>query len=244
MVAEGGTLVGAFRSQAGRNVRRAAAMAARHQKFPRYDVPAALLNVAALELPVILIGIFYGEAATGQFGLAVRVTGWPAAMATAALAQLYYPRANEEFVASGNARTITVESLRGLIRTGVPLYAGVVVLAPWVFPPLFGDAWRLAGIMASLLAPLYVTMFLVAPISQLYFVRGRQRAFLAYQAMYFASALIGLAVGAIVDDILVGVALFSVLATLRQLVMLRDMCRREGVGFADLWRVDRQKAAS
>ena len=98
--------------------------------------------------------------------------------------------------------------------------------------------------MASLLAPLYVTMFLVAPISQLYFVRGRQRAFLAYQAMYFASALIGLAVGAIVDDILVGVALFSVLATLRQLVMLRDMCRREGVGFADLWRVDRQKAAS
>ena len=243
LIAEGGALVGAFRSQAGRNVRRASAMAARHGRFPRYDVPAALLNVAALELPVIFIGVFYSEALTGQFGLAVRVTGWPAAMATAALAQIYYPRANQEYQASGNAKSVTLESLRGLVRAGVPLYVVVVVLAPWLFVPVFGDEWRLAGLMASLLAPLYVTMFLVAPISQLFFVRGRQRAFLAYQAAYFAAALTGLAIGALVDDILVGVGLFSALATLRQLAMLADMCRREGIGLADLWRSDKTEPA-
>ncbi len=244
LVAEGGALVRTYRAQAGRNVRRASAMAVRHRKFPRYDVPAALLNVAALELPVIFIAMFYSEALTGQFGLAVRVTGWPAAMATAALAQLYYPRANEEYLASGNAKTVTLESLRGLIRAGVPLYAGVVVLAPWLFAPVFGDEWRLAGVMASLLAPLYVTMFLVAPISQLFFVRGRQRAFLAYQAVYFAAAFAGLAVGALANDILIGVGLFSALATLRQLAMLVDMCRHEGIGFADLWRPKRAESPS
>lgn len=244
LVAEGGALVRTHRAQAGRNLRRATAMAVRHRRFPRYDVPAALLNVAALELPVIFIAVFYSEALTGQFGLAVRVTGWPAAMATAALAQLYYPRANEEFLASGNARSITLESLRGLIRAGVPLYAGVLVLAPWLFAPVFGDEWRLAGLMASLLAPLYVTMILVAPISQLFFVRGRQRAFLAYQAMYFAAAFAGLAIGALADDILIGVGLFSALATLRQLAMLTDMCRHEGIGLADLWRSKRPETPS
>lgn len=75
LAVEGGALVRTYRVQAGRNFRRASAMAVRHQRFPRYDVPAALLNVAALELPVIFIGVFYSEALTGQFGLAVRVTG-------------------------------------------------------------------------------------------------------------------------------------------------------------------------
>ncbi len=239
LIVEGGALVRQFRLQAGRTVGRASAMATRHKKFPYYDVPAALLNVAALELPVIVIGVFYSEALTGQFGLAVRATGWPAAMATAALAQIYYPRANQEFMASGNAKSVTVDSLRGLIRAGVPLYAGVLVLSPWLFAPVFGDQWRLAGLMASLLAPLYLTMFLVAPISQLFFVRGRQRAFLVYQAAYFSAALVGLAAGALLENVLIGVGLFSALATLRQLAMLIDLCRRESIGWGELLRLSK-----
>ena len=236
LLAEGGALIATLRAQSGRNRRRAAAMAVRHRRFPRYDVPAALLNVAALELPVLLIGVLYDDAATGQFGLAVRVTGWPAALATAALAQIYYPRANSEYLAAGTAKTTTLQSLRGLLIVGVPLYIVVFAASPWAFSPVFGEAWRPAGVMATLLAPLYVTMFLVAPISQLYFVRGRQRAFLAYQTMYFAAALIGLLAGAVAGDILLGVGLFSALATGRQVLMLRDLCRREKIGIGDLWR--------
>ena len=53
--------------------------------------------------------------------------------------------------------------------------APVLFAGPTLFALVFGDAWRAAGEIVQLLVPLYLTRFVVTPVSQTLNILGRQK---------------------------------------------------------------------
>lgn len=217
-----------------RDVDKTKALIRRYSTFPRFDMPASLLNTGTYELPVLILASFFVEAVVGEFAVAMRVAMLPTVFVSASLAQIYYQRAAAVHQRYGTARDITVRSLRGLFLVSFPCYLSLGLAAPWLFTPLLGGQWTQAGLYVAALSPMCFFMLLVAPLSQLFFVYGKQRVFFIFQLAYFVSSLVSFTVAGISGEPLLGAGLFSVLGSVRYVVMLVYLCRLDGITFEGL----------
>ena len=73
-----------------------------------------------------------------------------------------------------------------LILLGIGPSIVLFFFSPTLFAWIFGDAWREAGIVAQILAPLYFLNFIASPLSYVFFVAGKQKIELAWQIALFA----------------------------------------------------------
>lgn len=212
------------------SLKRTAALASRYRKFPTFDTGAALLNISATEIPVLIVGLFFPEATVGLFALAMRVTAWPTMLATAAVGQAHYKQATDEHRASGTARRTMAISIKLLALTGVPAFAMLALIAPHASAWAFGAAWADAGTYIALLCPLFCSMFLVAPTSQTFFTYGRQEVLFAFQAAYAGIAVVSFLAAGWTGNLVFGLVLFSGLGTLRYIMMLLYLLQITGTG--------------
>jgi O-antigen/teichoic acid export membrane protein len=217
-----------------RNLRSVLPLASRYKSFPRYDVPASVLNVGAYEVPSLILAAFFAGAVVGEFAVAMRVVALPSAFVSASLAQVFYQRASEAYQSCGHTRDVTVPSLRFLLYLALPSYLVLGLAAPWVFVPIFGDPWAQAGVYVAVLSPLCFFMFMVAPISQLFFVFGKQRASFRFQLAYFLVSAAAFTAAGLSGSPLLGVILFSALGSVRYMAMLVYMCRLDGISPTDI----------
>lgn len=146
----------------------------RYRRFPLVLAPSGLLNALGLQLPVLLIALWYGDAVAGWLGLAQRVLAAPATLLGAAVAQVYlgeFARAARGDVE--RARSIFLRASRKLALIAVPAAAVVIVAAPSAFTVLFGAAWANGGAYAQALAVGTAAHFVASPLSQTVVVLGR-----------------------------------------------------------------------
>ncbi len=217
-----------------RNVRALLPLAGRYRSFPYFNVPASLLNVGAYEVPALILGLFFADAVVGEFAVAMRVVALPSAFISASLSQVFYQRASEVHRRSGHTRDVTVPSLRALLYLALPSYLVLGLAAPWVFVPIFGDPWAQAGVYVAVLSPLCFFMFMVAPISQLFLVFGKQRAIFGFQLLFLVISAAAFTTAGLSGSPLLGVILFSALGSVRYMAMLVYMCRLDGISPTDI----------
>lgn len=150
-------------------------------RFPKYSVFESLANEAASQLPVLLIAFLLGGAEAGFLMLAMRVLQAPIALLGNAIAQVYLSQAplSER---KGELALLSKSMLSKLAKVGVGplLFAGIV--APSVFPMIFGSEWGRAGELISWMTPWFIFQLLVSPISMSLHVKGRQDTALYLQA--------------------------------------------------------------
>lgn len=218
-------------------------VARNHSRFPRFDLPAGLLNTATYEIPALLLLMFFAEAIVGEVAIAMRLVMFPTALVSASMAQIYFKKAAEHHRTHGDARALTISTLRWLAFIGVPSFAALGLGAPFVVEPLLGGSWARADQYIVALTPMCFVMFLTAPVSQLFFVHQRQRALLGFQVLHFAAAVIAFTTAGWFGDALAGVKLFSMLVGLRYLTMLLFLCRLEKIGLGQLIGISRRHGA-
>ena len=148
-------------------------LARAHWHYPAYSAPAALLQIGTQLLPAVLLAALYGPAVAGWFGLGQRVMGLPVKLLAQAASQAFLGEAPR---LSGDAavRRLFLRSTAGFALVGLLGMAPVLILGPWLFALVFGEAWREAGLMAALLVPQHLARFIVIPVSQTLNIYGRQ----------------------------------------------------------------------
>ncbi|QOF79648.1 lipopolysaccharide biosynthesis protein [Variovorax sp. 38R] len=168
---------GVFESISWRNMRR---MLRKYDRFLKYSTFEALANTAAIQMPIIIIGALAIGPEAGYLMLAMRAMTVPLGLIGSAVSQVYLSRASEES-RIGRLVPFTLENLKGLVRSGVgPLiFAGLV--APILFPLMFGTKWQRAGELVAWMTPWFVMQFLTSPISMALHITNNQRVALAIQ---------------------------------------------------------------
>ncbi|HTL93526.1 MAG TPA: oligosaccharide flippase family protein [Steroidobacteraceae bacterium] len=154
------------------------ALRERANRFWKYPVllgPSALIDAAAIALPVPVLASCYGLPAAGKFALVQRLVMLPAVLivgsvgdvfhAHAAAMALQQPAATAGFIANTAAR---------LLLFAVAVYLPLALLAPFTAGWVFGIQWADAGAMIAVLAPTCIAQTVVSPLSRALLISGRE----------------------------------------------------------------------
>ena len=155
-----------------------------YKRFPKYSTFESLANSASIQLPIIFIAAMAAGPEAGYLLLASRVLFAPMILIGGAVSQVYISRAPDELRAN-TLGEFTVKIVGGLVKTGVGPMIFLGILAPVVFPLIFGANWQRAGDLVFWLTPWCVMQFVVLPISMALQVRNQQRTALFLQLAGF-----------------------------------------------------------
>ena len=154
-----------------------------YRRFPLLSTGSGLLNSLGLQAPVVLLAALYGPRVAGWFALTQRVMALPLTSVGQAFAQVYLSSAAKSARTDiSGLRNLFAKSAVRLAKIGTVPILVLGMLAPWLFPVLFGPAWEEAGTYVRIMAPMFAVQFVAVPLSQTLNVLERQGLQLAWDA--------------------------------------------------------------
>jgi O-antigen/teichoic acid export membrane protein len=135
-------------------------------RFPVVFAPTAVLNTLGLQLPLMLVGAWFGIESAGFLSVAQRISALPAALIGMAVGQVFCGELTARLRASerNNRRLYLKVSARlGLLGSVIAL--GLLILPPYVFPVVLGSDWAEAGTYAQATALAVGLGFMASPLS-------------------------------------------------------------------------------
>jgi O-antigen/teichoic acid export membrane protein len=169
--------------------RAARAYLRRHQKFWRFSLPSNLLNALVGQMPLFLIGMRHGALAAGLYALTQRVLAAPVSLLAASVLEVFKRESVHEFQTLGHCSHAYRYTFKALSMLGAGPALVLLLFSPDLFAWVFGAAWRPAGELAQILAPLCFLNFIASPLSYVFFVTGKQQIDLVWQIALFFTTL-------------------------------------------------------
>lgn len=151
-----------------------------YDKFPKYSTFESLANVAAIQLPVIIIAAVAIGPEAGYLMLAMKVMAIPMGLIGSAIAQVYLAHA-PQYYNKGELRQYTVQTIKRIGKIAIIPIITIGAIAPFVFPVVFGASWTKAGFMLLWMVPWFVMQILSSPVSMSLHVTGNQKMALLLQ---------------------------------------------------------------
>ncbi|WP_368642629.1 oligosaccharide flippase family protein [Castellaniella ginsengisoli] len=162
----------------------------KYWRFPLLAMPSDMINASAAQLPVIVLAARYGGEVAGCFALASRTLGAPLAVLGAAVRDVFIRDAGLEMRTHGHCRQVYRRTFRILALLSFCLVLVTVPLAESAFTLVFGEPWRLAGVMAIWLVPLFALRFIASPLSYTFFLAQKQKVDLIWQSVLLGMVIV------------------------------------------------------
>ena len=152
----------------------------KYKSFPIYNLPSSLIySISALITPIILLYL-YDPVTVGHYSLAFGLLMVPAGIVIASIAQPFTGEA-AKLMRNGSMELVSFykSTIKKVAVVVIPIMIPLSVLAPLIFPPLFGDQWVDAGRYCIPLALMIIPQSISGPTSKLHLYGLNHWAFLA-----------------------------------------------------------------
>ncbi|WP_214019927.1 lipopolysaccharide biosynthesis protein [Methanoculleus sp.] len=186
------------------------ALAARYKHFSLYASLGSLANSVSWELPAFMLAYFFNPTVVGYYALAIMAVKLPMAMVGKSITQVFFQKASEERIQTGDVKNVVREVHTRLISVGIFPFIIFVILAQDLFTFIFGANWLTAGTYAMILAPWTFAVFIISPISSLFGVLDRQRAFFFFELLTLCALTLLFSIGGTFGDPVIALTLFSI----------------------------------
>lgn len=139
----------------------------RYSRFALTLTPSGLINSLGVYAPAVFLTAMYGPVVGGSFGFAQRILFAPVTLLGQSMSQVYLAEVTDiRRRESGNPRRLFYRSTLWLGGAGILVALIIGLGAPWIFQFAFGEVWREAGVMASVLAVQVAAQLVASPLSQ------------------------------------------------------------------------------
>lgn len=152
----------------------------RNKRYVYLTTPENLTNVAAIQLPVLLIAAHPATGSVGHLYLAQTVMLLPMMLIGSSVGQVFITEAPNHY-RNGTLWIFTKRVLRGLALTGGPVLILAGLLAPFLAVPILGQEWARTGELIAWITPWMVLQFLSSPLSSIFYVTDRHRSAMIFQ---------------------------------------------------------------
>ena len=166
------------------------ALAKRYKDFPKFSMWAILANTLSLHLTNILISSFYSVATLGFYSLVQKVLGVPSSLIGSSIGQVFFQEATKEKQETGKAIKTFNKTVKKLVIVGLPSFGLFYFIVEDLFAFVFGEEWRIAGVYAQIVIPLFFIRFVVATVSAIDTIMERQNIFLLFNIVLLLVSLI------------------------------------------------------
>jgi len=159
----------------------------KYRKFPIFNLPNALIDALRLSGISILIAKFFSTATLGQFSLAWKMIQAPITLIGGSISQVFFQK-----IASAKRTDLDLIVKRFLLKASVialPIFIMLYLFATDLFAIVFGENWKLAGEIASILTPWLFFNFLTTPMANVFIVLNRQEVVLLVSIFYMLTPI-------------------------------------------------------
>src|SRR3546814_3658320 len=151
------------------------------RKFPMFALPAATINTVSAQLPVLIVASRFGTEFAGYLAMSLRLIGAPVTLLGRSVLDVFKRYASESFRQRGECRAEYLQTLRTLTILSVGFCAAMLLFGETAFVLVLGEKWRMAGIIAMWMLPLYSLRFIASPLSYTFYIVDKQHVDLAWQ---------------------------------------------------------------
>lgn len=204
------------------SARRMKFVGAYYLRFPKYRLPSQFLLDAATQAPLLLTAAIYSVEVTGQLGLALMAIALPVTLLGNTMSNAYFA----EISAIGGRkpaelRAITWSVVRTLFLLSLIPSLGLLLFGEILFTLAFGEAWRDAGLYASILSIYLLSQFVCAPITRIFSVLNMEHIYFFINLQRMLLVLLAFAPGMYLSfDAVSVLVLFSGSLSLHRMVVL------------------------
>ncbi len=190
----------------------------RYKRFPYFTLPAEFINVISNQLPIFVIGKYFGGAVLGNYSLMERVLNAPISLLGRSVLDVFKQRASEDYMKYGNCKDIFTKTFKTLVLLSIIPAILLFFLSPLIFGFVFGEEWSMAGEFAQIFAILFFFKFTASPLSYMFFIAEKQHYDMIWQIGLLIFAVISFVIGIQYNDI--KMALISFVASYSLLYVL------------------------
>jgi len=202
------------------------ALAKRYKDFPKYSMWAILANTLSQNLTNILISSFYSVSTLGFYSLVQRVLGMPTSLIGSSIGQVFFQHATKEKQQTGKAINTFNSTVKKLIIIGLPSFGILFFIVEDLFAFVFGEEWRIAGVYAQIVIPLFFIRFVVATVSNINNIFELQKLSLTWQLILLILAVGCLYIGSMYfEDFENFLVLYTSIITAHYIVLFAILIR-------------------
>lgn len=163
-------------------------LAVDYAKFPKYSVPAGIVNNLAMHLPVFLLGALSGSGVVGQYTMMNKVLGAPITIISEAIRDVFRQRASRDYAKNGECRAVYRTTGKTLALAAFVPFVLLMLGAVPAFSAIFGDKWQMAAYFIVMMSPFYYVKFVVSPLTFMAYIAGRQSFDMKWQIAFCLSS--------------------------------------------------------
>jgi len=158
-------------------------IAKRYSNFPKYSLWGALLKVSGYQITNMLIGAFFGPYYLGQYYMAFRILDIPTTFIGSAIAQVFFKEATEELQNTGRVINTFRSTLKKLLIISIPTFSIIFIFVKPLFPVIFGQSWKDAGLYAMILSPFWGIRFISSSLSLTIIIYEKNKIYTLYNLL-------------------------------------------------------------
>ena len=150
-------------------------VANRYKDFPLIQSWSQLLLSLGVQLPVILMGAYYGAAVVGIYGLAQNMIHMPMNLLGQSVSQVYFGEISR--FGKDNPQKIynlSISVIKKMFWIALAPMLLLIFFGPWIFRVVFGPEWLESGVFARALSFIILTRFISSPIAHVFNVLEKQ----------------------------------------------------------------------
>lgn len=191
---------------------------------PLYLMPSNVLNLVAYNVPVVVIGKWFGSDLAAQYAYVLRFGFGPVSLIGGTLYQVFYGLLTEAVRTQSEVLfNQFMRARRMIFYAALAATIGIALTYPIGFRLLLGPQWMTAGWISMIFAPFFGAMIYLTPLSVSLNTFNRQFYELKTQIHYFLISAFSFGVAVALHNPWIGFVLFSGLGCLRYAVLLRDI---------------------
>lgn len=171
------------------------ALAKKYLNFPKYMIPGQLFNAASGHAPLFILGIFFGPVIVGFYSLSQRVLVAPMSLVGGAIGDVYRGEAAKYYRENGNCLSVYKSAITKLLFVSLLVALPVLFFGPDLYSLVFGENWRKAGEIGSLLAIMIFFQGISSPTSQTILLANLQKIDLIWQGLRLLLSIASLYAG-------------------------------------------------
>ncbi|MFU8859652.1 MAG: lipopolysaccharide biosynthesis protein [Cyclonatronaceae bacterium] len=189
--------------------------------FPKHNAPHSLTSALSVQIPVVLLNRFLGEAIAGLYLMAFRIVQAPVMLISTSIGQVYSQTISEMYRQGGNIHTFTLKLYFSLTLLGFVPFTLLAIWGPEIFTFVLGNEWSEAGRYARFFSPAFFMVFIVSPTIFITALLNKQKKAFQFELIFIILRLSGLSLGIYLQDPIIAVACYSAATMLMMLFYIR-----------------------